>query len=416
MSDFFAIKNVPLLDLKAQYQTIKDDIKKAIDEVLESQQFVMGQVVSDLEERVAKYSNAKFGIACASGSDALLLSLMALKIQPGDLVLTTPYTFFATASAITRLGALPVFLDINPVDYNIDPNQIESFLNGSHPLNKKFGFDINRIKAIIPVHLYGQCADMDPILEMTKKLDLPVIEDAAQGIGAKYKGRKAGNMGDTGCFSFFPSKNLGGYGDGGMITSNRDDLAGLLRILRLHGSRPKYHHKIVGINSRLDSLQAAVLNVKLDHLDDWSDERRKKALNYNRLFEEAGVVIDINATDSGHIAKTVENEPGKLLPPVETTGKPASGGRHIYHQYVIRTQKRDLVHKQLSKANIGSAIYYPVSLHEQECFSDLGYRAFDCPNAHDASKQTLALPVYPELSKEQQEFVVHHIVKVLKTS
>lgn len=416
MPESYVINNVPLLDLEAQYQTIKDDIKKAIDETIESQKFIMGQPVNKLEERIAQYSGAKYGIACASGSDALLLSLMAIKIQPGDLVLTTPYTFFATAGAIARLGAVPVFLDINPIDYNIDPNQIESFLNGNHPLNKKFGSDINRIKAIIPVHLYGQCADMDPILEIAKKYDLPVIEDAAQAIGAQYKGKNAGNLGDTGCFSFFPSKNLGGYGDGGMITSNRDDLTDLLRILRLHGSRPKYHHKIVGINSRLDSLQAAILNVKLDHLDDWSGERRKKALNYNRLFEKAGVVIDIEATDSGNVTKALENKPAKLLPPVETTGKPEAGGRHIYHQYVIRTQKRDFLQEQLSKANIGSAIYYPIPLHEQECFSDLGYQASDCPNAHDASKQTLALPVYPELTEDQQKFVARHIVKTLKES
>ncbi len=414
MSESFVINNVPLLDLEAQYQTIKEDIRIAIGEIIESQKFIMGQSVSKLEERIAQYSHTKYGIACASGSDALLLSLMALKIQPGDLVLTTPYTFFATAGAVARLGAIPVFLDINPIDYNLDPNQLESFLNGEHSLNEKFGSDISRVKAIIPVHLYGQCADMDPILEIAKKFDLPVIEDAAQAIGAQYKGNKAGNMGDTGCFSFFPSKNLGGYGDGGMITSNRDDLTDLLRILRLHGSRPKYHHKIVGINSRLDSLQAAILNVKLDHLDDWSDERRKKALNYNRLFEKAGVVIDNKAMESGQIAKALKNEPDKLLPPVETTGDPNTGGRHIYHQYVIRTEKRDYVQEQLSKANIGSAIYYPISLHEQECFSDLGYKTSDCQHAYDASKQTLALPVYPELSEDQQEFVVQHVVKVLE--
>ena len=376
----------------------------------------MGEVVGELEERIARYSNSTYGIACASGSDALLLSLIALKIKPGDLVLTTPYTFFATAGTISRLGAIPVFLDINPIYYNIDPSQIEHFLNGSHPLNKKFGFDINRIKAIIPVHLYGQCADMDPILEMTRKLDLPVIEDAAQAIGAQYKYKKAGNMGDTGCFSFFPSKNLGGYGDGGMITTNRDDLADFLRILRLHGSHPKYHHKIVGINSRLDSLQAAILNVKLNHLDSWSNERRRKALNYNKLFKEAGVVIDSQTITTGQISKALKDEPDKLLPPVETTGNPKAGGRHIYHQYVIRTHKRDQLQEQLTKSSIGSAIYYPIALHEQECFSDLGYQASDCPHSYDASKQTLALPVYAELTEKQQEYVVDHIVKTLRGS
>lgn len=413
MSESTIINSVPLLDLEAQYNSIKEDVKKAIDEVLESQKFIMGPPVKNLEARIAEYTTASYGIGCASGSDALLLSLMTLDIQPGDQVLTTPYTFFATAGAISRLGGIPIFLDINPIDYNIDPNQIEDFLNGNHPLNKKFGNDPKRIKAIIPVHLYGQCTDMDPILELAEKFGIPVIEDAAQSIGAQYKGKRAGSMGDTGCFSFFPSKNLGGYGDGGMVTTNRDDLAEKLQILRLHGSRPKYHHKIVGINSRLDSLQAAILNVKLDHLDSWSDQRRKKAMRYKELFEQSGIALDESALESANILNTLKKESEKLLPPVETTGNPKNGGRHIYHQYVIRTQKRDEVKEELAKANIGSAIYYPISLHEQECFSGLGYEASDCPHAHEASLQTLALPVYPELSDEQQDYVVEHVVKAL---
>jgi dTDP-4-amino-4,6-dideoxygalactose transaminase len=416
------VSGVELLDLKAQYATIRDEIREAVDRVLESQYFIMGPEVKTLEKELARYIRAPHALGCASGSDALLLALMAIDIKPGDLVITSPYTFFATGGAIARLGAIPVFIDIHPVDYNLRPSLVRSFLEGEHPLCKRFDNYAERVKAIIPVHLYGQCADMDPLLELAGEYNLTVIEDAAQAIGACYKHEQAGTFGDFGCFSFFPSKNLGAYGDGGLITVRDEALADKTSVIRLHGGRPKYYHKLVGVNSRLDAIQAAIVRVKLKYLDDWSEARREKAQTYNRLFTGAGVGIahhelgcDSKCTAMGAEGCGLLAQTGKIVLPAETTGNPDDGGRHIYHQYVIRTAKRDMLIDALDKANIGHAIYYPVPLHEQECFAYLGYRPEDCPASHCAAQQTLALPIYPEMSRDQQHYVVDTVVRALKS-
>ena len=364
---------VPLLDLKAQYATIKDEIKAAIDEVLESQYFILGPKVQKFEEEIADYCNVQHAVGVASGSDALLLALMAIDIGYGDEVITTPYTFFATAGSISRLGAKPVFVDIDPKTYNINPNLIEERIT-------------DKTKAIIPVHLYGQCADMDPILEIGKKYNLCIIEDTAQAIGAEYKVRKAGSMGDMGCLSFFPSKNLGGYGDGGMVITNHADLAEKIRVLRAHGAKPKYYHSLIGLNSRLDALQAVVLSVKLKYLDGWSRARRQNAENYNHLFSDTNVVT----------------------PYVELYNY------HIYNQYIIRVGKRNELQAFLKERNIGTEIYYPVSLHLQECYADLGYLKGDFPESEEAAQETLALPIYSELTEEQQTTVADAIKEFMK--
>jgi dTDP-4-amino-4,6-dideoxygalactose transaminase len=366
---------VPLLDLKAQYATIKDEIRPAIDAVLESQHFIMGPQVKGLEEKIAAYTSCKHAIGCASGSDALLLSLMAMDIGPGDAVITTPYTFFATAGAVARLGATTIFVDIDPKTYNIDPAQIDKKIT-------------KRTKAIIPVHLYGQSADMDPIMEIAKKHDLVVIEDGAQAIGTEYKNRRVGSIGHFGCFSFFPSKNLGGFGDGGMVTTNDDNYAERLRVLRVHGSKPKYYHKLVGANSRLDTINAAALEVKLGHLDTWSATRKANADWYTAAFIKAGL--------ADHFLQT----------PYETPG-----GRHIYNQYVLRAKNRDGLMKHLKDNGVGCEIYYPVPLHIQECFAELGYKQGDCPVSEEAAKETVAIPIYPELTNEQKQYVVDTIKK-----
>ncbi len=362
---------IPLVDLKSQYQTIRDEINEAIHEVLESQYFILGPMVQELEGKIANYCNVKYGVGVASGSDALLLSLMAIDVGPGDEVITTPFTFFATAGCISRLGAKPLFVDINPKTYNIKPELIEQEVTG-------------KTRAIIPVHLYGQCADMDPILEIAKKHGLYVIEDAAQAIGAKYKGRKAGSMGHLGCLSFFPTKNLGGYGDGGMVVTDDEELAEKIRVLRIQGSKPKYYHSLVGCNSRLDAIQAAVLSVKLNYLDDWNEARRKNAENYNRLF--AGMEL--------------------VTPYAE------EHNYHIYNQYVIRVERRDKLQDFLKEQEVGTAIYYPVPLHLQKCYSGLGYKQGDLPESEKAAKEVLALPIYPELSREQQEQVAGFIQRL----
>jgi dTDP-4-amino-4,6-dideoxygalactose transaminase len=408
---------VPLLDLKQQYEALKPEIAAAINTVLEHQQFIMGPEVKLLEDEIKAYTGAKHAVACASGSDALLLALMALDVKPGELILTSPYTFFATGGAIARLGAIPVYLDIRPDDYNLDPAAVEAFLEGRHPLNKKFS---GTVRAILPVHLYGQCADMGPLLELGKRFNLPIIEDAAQAIGAKWNGIQAGAIGTIGCFSFFPSKNLGAYGDAGIMTVNDDVLAEKLRILRLHGSKPKYYHKLVGINSRLDTLQAAILRVKLPHLESWSAARRVRAMKYNELFQKAGAGLfwkDLGCSPecaaANGIACKLRSARGKVVLPTETVGAPENNGRHIYHQYVVRLTNRDAVMDALNKAGIGNAIYYPVPLHEQECFANLNYAADDCPVSHCAGLQTLALPIYPELTDAQQEEVVKIIAGAL---
>jgi dTDP-4-amino-4,6-dideoxygalactose transaminase len=377
---------VPLLDLKAQYKTIEPEIRAAIDSVLDSQHFIMGPQVKALEEKVAKYTNSKHAIACASGSDALLLSLMAIDIKPGDAVITTPYTFFATAGAISRLGATTIFVDIDPRTYNIDSKQIEDALNGKGIYGSRFTAHGSRVRAIIPVHLYGQSADMDPILEIARRHDLVVIEDAAQAIGTEYNGRRVGSIGHLGCFSFFPSKNLGGFGDGGMVTTNDDNYAERMRVLRVHGSKPKYYHELVGMNSRLDTLQAAVIDVKLRYLDKWSTARKANANWYNVALTKAGLVDR------------------QLITPYEVPG-----GRHIYNQYVIRAKNRDQLMARFKEKTIGTEIYYPVPLHIQECFADLGYKAGDLPYSEAAAKETMALPIYPELTIDQKQYVVDTI-------
>ena len=408
--------NVPLLDLPAQYNSIKKEVAESINKVLEAQHFIMGDTVKEFEKQVENHCETEHAFGCASGSDALLLALMATDIQPGDYIITTPFTFFAAAGAISRLGAIPIFIDIQPDSFNIDPTKIRAFMEGRNQLSKKINPNQKKIKAIIPVHLYGQSADMQPILELAKEFDLKVIEDAAQSIGARYKNEQVGNLGDFGCFSFFPSKNLGAYGDAGLITVKDPELAAKVDILRLHGAQPKYHHKYVGINSRLDALQAAILSVKLKYLESWSDRRREIAHTYNELFSESGITSDNPAFFSD--CSFLENQGcelanNKIILPKETTGNVSSGGRHIYHQYTLRVQNREFVQEELKRDGIGTAVYYPLSLHIQECFKHLGYKSEDLPISLRASSQALSIPIYPELSDKQIKFVVNTLTKVL---
>jgi dTDP-4-amino-4,6-dideoxygalactose transaminase len=364
---------VPLLDLVAQHHTIREEVLAAVTRVFDTQQFIMGAGVADFERAAAEYCQVKHAIGCASGSDALLMALMALGIGEGDEVITTAYTFFATASAITRLGARPVFVDIAYDDFNLDVELIERAITP-------------RTKAIMPVHLYGQCARMDLILGIAHKHNLHVIEDAAQAIGSDFKGQRAGTMGAVGCFSFFPSKNLGGAGDGGMMTTNDDELAARLSILRVHGMEPKYYHSIVGICSRLDALQAAVLAVKLKYLDQWTAARQANAARYDQFFKDAGLTQVI-------------------------TPKVHTDGRHIFHQYTIRCPRRDELKAHLQAAGIGVEIYYPLPLHQQECFAFLDYKSGDLPVTEKAARECLSLPIYPELTVEQRQYVVEQITQ-----
>lgn len=367
---------IPLLDLKAGYAPLREEIRAAIDRVVESQIFINGSEVEGLEEEVAVYSQCRYGIGVSSGTDALLAALMAIDIQPGDEIITSPYTFFATAGTIWRLGAKPVFVDIDPQTYNMDTSPAGGLEAAITP----------RTKAIMPVHLYGQMTEMDPLMEIAAKYNLTVIEDAAQAIGAEYKGRRAGSIGHLGCFSFFPSKNLGGFGDGGMVTANDEALAERVRLLRGHGAFPKYYHKFVGGNFRLDALQAAVLRVKLKHLDSWSAGRQRNAAVYRELFAQAGL--------------------GQVGLPVEAPHR-----RHIYNQFVIRVPHRDELIAHLKKNNIGNEIYYPVPLHLQECFASLGHQRGDFPASERAANETIALPIYPELSDADKARIVEVISK-----
>lgn len=365
--------HVPLLDLKAQYATIKGEIEAAIASVMDSQHFILGPKVEECERAIAQYSGCRYAIGVTSGSDALLMCLMAESIGAGDEVITTPYTFFATAGAIARVGAKPVFVDIDRMTYNLNASQIESRIS-------------DKTRAIIPVHLYGQMADMDAIMAIAREHGLIVIEDAAQAIGAEDKSRRAGSLGHYGCFSFFPSKNLGAAGDGGMIVTQDAERAEKLRCLRVHGSKPKYHHKIIGGNFRLDALQAAIISVKLTHLDCWTAGRQKNAQFYERFFTDAGIS---GPCKDGHFV---------TLPRASQT-------RHIYNQYVIRVSKRDELEELLKQRGIGTEIYYPVPMHLQECFGYLEYHLGDFPETESAARETLAVPIYPELSQSQLEYV-----------
>ncbi len=365
--------NVPLLDLRPQYESLRSELLAAIEQIIDSQQFVLGPAVSELENELAAYSRVKHAIGCGSGSDALLLALMACDVRASDEIITTPFTFFATVGAIARISARPVFVDIDPTTYTIDPALVEAAISP-------------RTRAILPVHLYGQCADMDRLREISTRHNVPIIEDAAQAIGAEDRGRRAGSMGLMGCFSFYPSKNLGAAGDAGLLTTNDDEVASRLRKLRVHGGAKEYHHREVGINSRLDSLQAAILRVKLPHLDSWSEARQRKAARYDELFGATNLQFE-------------------LTPPFVRPD-----GRHIFHQYVIRVpHHRDALMDHLGRNGIGTRVYYPVPLHLQECFRYLSYHEGDFPHSEAAARDTMALPCYPEVTDEQQEFVVETI-------
>ena len=366
--------NVPLFELKAQYAAVRNEVRDALERIFNSQQFVLGPEGEGLEEEIGRYCQTRFAIGCASGSDALLLALMSCGIGGGDEVITTPFTFFATGAAITRLGARPIFVDIDAHTYNLDVARVEAAISP-------------RTKAIIAVHIYGQCVDMQPLLELAGKHNIPVIEDTAQAIGAEDRGRRAGSMGTIGCLSFYPSKNLGAAGDGGMLVTNDEDHARRLRMLRVHGEEQKYHHELVGINSRLDEIQAAVLRAKLPHLDDWTQARRQQVKQYELMFTSAGL--------NEHIE----------MPRVRDDGK------HVFHLFVIRVQAgiRDALRNHLNANGVGNGVYYPVPLHLQECFRYLGFKAEDFPLAEAAAAETLALPAYPEMTAEQQNYVVSTI-------
>jgi len=379
-------KNVPLLDLKAQYATIRDEIREALDRVIESQHFINGPEVEALENEVAAYSQCAYGIGVSSGTDALLVALMAVCLNEGDEVITTPYTFVATVTAAIRLGARPVLVDIDPQTFNLDPNRVEAAVTA-------------KTRVILPVHLFGQAAEMDPLLSTSQKHSLTLIEDAAQAIGAEYFTRRAGSMGKLGCFSFFPSKNLGGFGDGGMVTTSDPGLVQQVKLLRNHGQSPKYHCKVVSGNFRLDELQAAVLRVKLKHLDNWTRARQHNAQTYRRLFTEAELIVQSGDLLDGW---------GVVLP------QEAPDRRHIYNQFVIRAARRDELKAHLAQCGIGTEIYYPVPMHLQESFSFLGYHPGDFPHSEQAAAQSLALPIYPELTEAMQTQVVETILEFYK--
>lgn len=370
---------VPLLDLKVQYAKLKDEIEPVLKNIIEEQRFILGKELTDFEKNVAKYIGSKYALGVSSGTDALLISLMALNIGYGDYVATTTFSFFATAGCVARLGAIPVFVDIDEESFNIDCNSLESVL-------KKYN-----IKAVIPVHLFGQTAEIDGIMSLKEKYGFSLIEDSAQSIGAQYKdGVSSGNFGETGCFSFFPSKNLGGFGDGGLVTTNDTALYEKLHCLRNHGSKVKYFHDYVGGNFRLDNLQAGVLDVKLKYLEEWHEGRRRNAEKYNKLFKEKGLADFIKTPKALYKDSGVKNY-------------------HIYNQYVIRVKDRDGLKKHLTENGVGCEVYYPLPFHLQKCFQYLGYKEGDFPVAEKASKEVIAIPIYPELTDEQIEYVVDTI-------
>jgi dTDP-4-amino-4,6-dideoxygalactose transaminase len=364
--------NVPLLDLKAQYRAIKPEIMAAVEAVCDEQGFILGPRVAEFEQALATYVGAGHAIGCASGTDAILLALMAVGVGQGDEVITVPFTFFATAGSISRLGARPVFVDIKPDTFNMDPGQIEKKITA-------------RTKAIMPVHLFGQCADMKATNEIARRKRVRVIEDAAQAIGAAQDGKRAGVLGDAGCLSFFPSKNLGGFGDGGAVTTNDKGLSEAVAMLRVHGSKVKYVHEVVGFNSRLDALQAAILRVKLNHLDRWAEGRQRNAKRYGQLFADAKLLdrVTLPRTDAGNV--------------------------HVYNQFTIRVQRRDELRAFLKEKGIGTEVYYPIPLHLQGCYRELGYQKGSFPVSEQASEEVLALPIYAELTEDQQAHVVQTI-------
>jgi dTDP-4-amino-4,6-dideoxygalactose transaminase len=382
---------VPLLDLKAQFAQIRAEVMPLIESVCASQQFILGEHVRGLEEEIAQYCGAAAGVGVSSGTDALLLALMALEIGAGDEVITSPFTFFATAGTIARVGARPLFCDIDLQNFNLSPAAVQAFIDekcaiqGGHLVNRATG---GRVKALMPVHLYGQSADMDPLMAIAHRHGLRVIEDAAQAIGTEYKnGVRVGSIGDIGCFSFFPSKNLGAFGDAGLCTANDPDLAERMRVLRVHGGKPKYFHALIGGNFRIDELQAAVLRVKFRYLDGWTRARQRNAAYYDAAFARAGLG-------------------SRIVTPLA-----APGGRHIFNQYVVRVERRDALRAFLGEHGIGTEIYYPLPLHMQQCFAYLGHRSGEFPHSERAAAQTLALPVYPELTEEQLAAVVARIAE-----
>jgi len=378
--------HVPLLDLKAQFAQIRAAVMPVIEQVCASQRFILGDQVSALEAEIARYCGATFGIGVSSGTDALLLALMALGVGAGDEVVTSPFTFFATAGTIARAGARPVFCDIDPLTFNLSAAAVQNFIDRHCVLQA--GKLVNRltggaIKALMPVHLYGQSADMDPLMAIAKQYHLKVIEDAAQAIGTEYRGAvRAGSIGDVGCFSFFPSKNLGAFGDAGLCTAQDPDLAESMRVLRVHGGKPKYFHAVIGGNFRIDELQAAVLRVKLKYLDEWTAGRQRNAAVYDEAFAAAALADKLQ------------------------TPKAVPGYRHIFNQYVVRARRRDALREFLAQRGVGTEIYYPVPLHLQKCFANLQYKPGDFPESERAAQETLALPIYPELTREQLEYVI----------
>ena len=364
---------VPAFDLTRQYKKISNELLPLLEQTFSKGQFILGENVHLLEEELANYCNTKYSLGVASGTDALLISLEALGIKEGDEVITTPFTFFATSEVISLLKAKPVFVDIDPVTYNIDPDKVEDAISP-------------KTKGIIPVHLFGQMAEMDDLTYLAEKYDLFIVEDACQAIGAEYKGKKAGSIGDTGCFSFFPTKNLGGYGDGGLITTNNEEVYEKAKLLRVHGSSKKYYHEIIGHNSRLDEIQAVILRVKLRYLDSWIERRREIARIYSENLKELDIIVP-------------EEKPYL---------------KHVYHQYVIRVKKRDELQNYLASKGIGTAIYYPLPLHLQKCYEDLGYKKGDFPEAEKASEEVLALPMWPELTNEEVYYVIESIKEFYK--
>ena len=377
--------NVPLLDLKAQYAQIRAEVMSVIEEVCASQRFILGEHVSALEAEVARYCASSAGIGVSSGTDALLLALMALGLGAGDEIFTTPFTFFATAGTIARLSARPVFCDIDPVSFNLSPQAVAEFIDRHCSVQAGqliHGATGGRIKGLMPVHLYGQSADMDPLMALAKQHGLKVIEDAAQAIGTEYKGVRVGSIGDIGCFSFFPSKNLGAFGDAGLCTTNDAELAESMRVLRVHGGKPKYFHAVIGGNFRIDELQAAVLRVKLKYLDGWTEARQRNAAYYDAAFAAASLSENV------------------------ITPRATVPGRHIFNQYVVRVKNRDALKDHLSARGIGTEIYYPVPLHLQKCFAYLTHAPGDFPQSERAAAETLALPIYPELIQPQLDHVV----------